>query len=175
MHLLVFEPPRLCRLCFFRFRTSRASYKALRVKRAFSEGFFVFGDFFLFFFVPTMCMCVYITRSSKGDVRGQVMAHGAAAHAATCRAPPLCSRYANKASKACVKHAFTSMRLQLCVCVCPFVTVSVAVYVSVSVCVSLSLCLCRCLCESARVLKKKRNMLQCTLEDTYCVCVCVCV
>jgi hypothetical protein len=53
MHLLIFEPPSLCRLCFFRFRTSRASYAPLRAERAFSEGFFGFGDFFLFFFLAS--------------------------------------------------------------------------------------------------------------------------
>ena len=56
-------------------------------------------------------------RAAKGGVGGQVVAHGAAAHAAACRAPPLWSRYASKASKACVKQAFSGglPRARICI------------------------------------------------------------
>ena len=90
--------------------------------------------------------------SSKGDVRGQVVTHGAAAHAAP-RATLLRSAAGMQTKQ--VKHAFTTV----CVCVSVCDCVCVCVCVCVCLCLSLCLCLCLSLCERARVFKKKRNKL----------------
>ncbi len=57
MHLLSFEPPRLCRLCFFHFWTSRGAYRAWREKRAFSEGF---SGLAIFFFLKDCFAYTYL-------------------------------------------------------------------------------------------------------------------